>query len=239
MRNLGRRALAEGIGTFFWVLLGVGALMVDEVTHGSAIGPVGVAICFAFVVLAMVYALGRVSGAHLNPAVTLALWSRHRFPARAVPAYLVAQCAGAVLATLILRWIVGDVARMGASVPAVPVVQSFVIEFLASFAIMLVIMGVATDRRAARGASGAAVGLTVGLATLVASPLTGASMNPARSLGPAVVGSVWTMQWLYWAAPILGMMAAAWTFDFVRPANAPGAVPPGVPLGLQGPLDNA
>jgi MIP family channel proteins len=239
MRNVGRRAVAEGIGTFFWVLFGVGAVMVDEVTHGAAIGPVGEAICFAFVVVAMVYALGPVSGAHLNPAVTLALWSRRRFPARAVPAYVVAQCAGGVLAALVLRWIVGPVAQIGATTPAMPVVQSFVVEFLLAFQLMLVIMGVATGRRSARGASGAAVGLTVGLATLVASPLTGASMNPARSLASAVVGGVWTMHWLYWAAPVLGMAAAARIFDFVRPATEPGAVPTGVPLGLQGPLDHA
>ena len=174
MRNVGRRAVAEGIGTFFWVLFGVGAVMVDEVTHGAAVGPVGEAICFAFVVVAMVYALGPVSGAHLNPAVTLALWSRRRFPARAVPAYVVAQCAGGVLAALVLRWIVGPVAQIGATTPAMPVVQSFVVEFLLAFQLMLVIMGVATGRRSARGRAGRRWG----------SPSASPPSSPRRSPAP-------------------------------------------------------
>lgn len=237
MPSLVRRSLGEAVGTFFLVLLGPGAIMVDEVTNHSFGGPVGVAFATAFGILAVVYALGRASGAHVNPAVTIALWSRRRFRGRDVPAYLVAQCAGAVLAILVLRWIVGPVASLGASLPAMPAIQSLAVEFLLSFLVMLTIMGVATnDRTGAGGAGGLAIGLVYGACFLVGAPFTGASMNPARSFGPALLGGGWTMHWVYWVGPILGMIAAAWLYDFIRPSDS---VPPGRPLGLQGPLQDA
>ncbi|NOT09751.1 MAG: MIP family channel protein [Gemmatimonadales bacterium] len=216
--SLAQRAAAEGIGTFFLVLIGPGAVMVDTYTQG-ALGPTGIALAFAFVVLAMVYALGHLSGAHINPAVTLAFWSIRRFPTREVAPYVAAQCLGAALAAGVLRYVLGPIGALGATLPNVGVGRSFLIEWLFSFGLMLVIMAVATDSRVANGFAGLAVGLTVGFCALLG-PLTGASMNPARSLGPAVMGGIWTAHWLYWVAPIGGMLAAAWTYNRLRSASA-------------------
>ncbi len=231
-----RRWVAEGIGTFFLVLIGPGAAMVDAYS-GGAIGHAGVALAFAFVVLAMIYAIGHLSGAHINPAVTIAFWASGRFPAREVLPYVVAQSAGAVLASLVLLWILGPVGNLGATVPAIPHGPAFAVEFLLSFVLMFVIMAVATDERASDGFAGLAVGLTVGFDAMMGGPLTGASMNPARTLGPAVAGGIWTAHWIYWLAPIAGTIAAAKTYELLRLARPPGAVPGGLPIGVQGPLE--
>ena len=226
-----RRTLAEAIGTFFLVLIGPGAAMVDAYS-GGVVGHAGVALAFAFVVLAMVYALGHISGAHINPAVTLALWSVGRFRGRDVLPYAVAQCAGAILAALALVAVLGPVGKEGATLPTVGVGGSFGVEWLLSFVLMLVVMAVATDQRVAPAFGGVAVGLTVGFCAMMGGPLTGASMNPARSLGPAVAGGSWDAHWIYWVAPVTGMLAAARVYEFLRPAGAAARVPPGVPLGL-------
>lgn len=208
-----KRALAEGIGTFFLVLIGPGAAMVDAYTHG-ALGPTGIALAFAFVVLAMIYALGHLSGAHINPAVTLAFWSVRKFPGREVPGYLLAQCLGGILAAGALRLVLGPIGNMGATLPNVGLGRSFLVEWLFSFVLMLVIMAVATDDRVESGFAGLAVGLTVGFCALLG-PLTGASMNPARSLGPALVGNFWQGHWIYWLAPISAMLVAARTYRWL------------------------
>jgi len=130
-----------------------------------------------------------------------------------------AQCAGAVGASAMLRLVLGAAGDMGATLPAVPVVGAFAVETLLSFGLMFVIMAVATDDRVASGVAGVAVGLTVGFCALMGGPLTGASMNPARSLGPAIVGGVWHAHWLYWAAPILGMVVAAHLYEVLRRAS--------------------
>ncbi|MDQ3557018.1 MAG: MIP family channel protein [Gemmatimonadota bacterium] len=231
-----RRALAEGIGTFFLVLIGPGAVMVNAYGEG-VIGHAGVALAFGFVVLAMIYAIGHISGAHINPAVTLAFWSARRFPTRDLLPYVVAQLTGAILASLALRGILGPVGSIGATVPAIGVPGAFAVEWLLSFALMFVIMAVATDERVADGFAGVAVGLTVAFCAMMGGPLTGASMNPARSLGPAVAGGGWAAHWIYWLAPATAMVAAAWVYEYLRPAGMPDVVPAGVPLGVQGPLD--
>lgn len=231
-----RRSLAEAIGTYFLVLIGTGAVMAD-VSSGGAVTHVGVSLAFAFVVLAVIYAIGHLSGAHINPAVTIGFWSAGRFPRRDVAPYVLAQCAGAVLASLTLRWTLGPVGDLGATVPAIPTGPALVIEFLLSFILMFVIMAVATDARVSGQLAGVAVGLTVGFDALMGGPLTGASMNPARSLGPALAGGVWEAHWIYWAAPLAGMVVAARVYDFLRPATAPAVVPRGVPLGVEGPID--
>ncbi|MGQ0714310.1 MAG: MIP/aquaporin family protein [Gemmatimonadaceae bacterium] len=230
-----RRAVAEALGTFFLVLIGPGAAMVNAYTHGT-VGHAGVALAFAFVVTAMIYALGHLSGAHINPAVTIGFWSVRRFPRRDVIPYVAAQCVGAVGASATLRTMLGPVGNMGATLPAVSVISAFAIEWLLSFVLMFVIMAVATDQRVADGFAAIAVGLTVGFCAMMAGPLTGASMNPARSLGPAVVGSVWAAHWVYWLAPITAMVAAARLYDFLRAAETPRIARPGVSLGVQGPL---
>ncbi len=221
MREIGRRATAEAIGTFFLVLIGPGAAMVDAATHGG-LGVAGIALAFAFVITGMVYALGHVSGAHLNPAVTVGFWSTRRFPGRDVVPYIAAQCVGAVAASALLRGVLGPVGHLGATLPAltpaISIMGAFAIEFVLSFALMFVIMAVATDERVAPGFAGIAVGLTVGFCALTGGPLTGASMNPARSFGPALVGGEWRAHWLYWLAPLVGMIVAARVYEWLRPA---------------------
>jgi MIP family channel proteins len=217
-----RRGVAEAIGTFFLVFIGPGSVMVDAYS-GGAIGHSGVALAFAFVVMAMIYALGHLSGAHINPAVTIAFWSVGRFPRAEVVPYIVSQCTGAAAASVALRAALGPVGRLGATLPTVPTPAAFLIEWLLSFSLMLVIMAVATDERVADGFAALAVGVTVGFCALMGGPVTGASMNLARSFGPAVVGGLWERHWVYWLAPVAGMIAAAHTYDLLRPARAPQA----------------
>jgi MIP family channel proteins len=231
----GRRAAAEAVGTFFLVLIGPGTVMVDAFA-GGAVGTTGVALAFAFVVIAMIYALGHLSGAHINPAVTLAFWSVRRFPGADVVPYIVAQCVGALAASLVLRAAIGPVGQLGATLPRIGVGSALVIEWLLSFALMFVIMAVATDERVADGFAALAVGLTVGFCALMGGPLTGASMNPARSFGPALAGSLWQAHWVYWLAPITGMMTAARVYEFLRLAHAPRLPKAGGTLGVQGPI---
>jgi len=226
--------MAEGVGTFFLVLIGPGAVMVNAYSAGS-LGGTGIALAFGFVVLAMIVSLGHLSGAHINPAVTVAFWSVHRFPGKEVLPYVVAQCTGAVAAALVLRAVLGTIGDSGATLPHVGAGRSLLVEWLLSFVLMLVIMAVATDDRVAEGSAAIAVGLTVGFCALLG-PLTGSSMNPARSLGPALVGGRWEGHWLYWLAPITGMIAAARVYEFLRPAAAP-RIPPEVPItGVEGPV---
>jgi aquaporin Z len=228
-----RRWVAEAVGTFFLVLIGPGAVMVNAYS-GGAVGHAGVALAFAFVITAMIYALGHLSGAHLNPAVTLGFWSARRFPARELVPYIVAQCLGAMLASLTLRAVLGPIGALGATLPSISLAGAFTIEWLLSFALMFVIMAVATDERVADGFAAIAVGLTVGFGAMMGGPLTGASMNPARSLGPAVVGNLWRAHWIYWLAPITGMIVAANVYEYLRPSKPPR--PDSAPLGIQGPL---
>jgi MIP family channel proteins len=230
-----RRVAAEAVGTFFLVFIGPGSVMVNAYSRG-AVGHVGVALAFAFVVSAMIYALGHLSGAHINPAVTLAFWSVRRFPADEVAPYLLAQCTGAVAASFALRMVLGPVGNMGATLPSIPVGAAFGVEWLLSFALMFVIMAVATDERAAAGFAALAVGFTVGFCALMGGPLTGASMNPARSLGPALVGGLWRAHWVYWLSPITAMIVAARTYDWLREAQPARAQPHADMLGVQGPV---
>ena len=228
-----RRLAAEAIGTFFLVFIGPGAVMVDAYS-GGAIGHAGIALAFAFVVMAMIYALGHLSGAHINPAVTIAFWSVGRFPRAEVVPYIAAQCIGAAAASGALRAALGPVGRLGATLPRVPTGSAFLIEWLLSFGLMLVIMAVATDERVADGFAALAVGATVGFCALMGGPVTGASMNPARSLGPALVGGLWDRHWLYWVAPVTGMAVAARTYDLLRAARPPASSR----LGVQGPVSD-
>ena len=214
----GRRLIAEAIGTYFLVLIGPGTAMVNAFTSGM-VGHVGVALAFAFVVVAMIYSLGHLSGAHINPAVTLAFWSVRRFPAVEVVPYIGAQCAGASLASLTLLGVLGPVGRLGATLPSIAPVKAFAVEWLLSFGLMFVIMAVATDDRVPAGFAAIGVGLTVGFCALMGGPLTGASMNPARSFGPAIVGGLWTAHWVYWLAPMTGMLVAARVYDGLRGAG--------------------
>lgn len=212
-----RIAAAEGVGTFFLVLFGPGAVMVDA-WSGGRLGPLGIAFAFGAVVAVVGYALGPVSGAHINPAVTLTLWHTRQVPGRRAALHVTAQCLGATAAALALRAGLGEVGDVGATVPMVAGAAAFGIEFLLSFVLMLV---VAESVHRPGPAAPFAVGATVGLCALVGGPLTGASMNPARSLGPALASGVWTQHWLYWLAPLAGMGAAAHVHCLLRPAPPP------------------
>jgi glycerol uptake facilitator-like aquaporin len=165
----------------------------------------------------------------------VAFWSARRFPAAEVVPYILAQCAGATGASALLRATIGPVGRLGATTPTLGTGAAFAIEWLLSFALMFVIMAVATDERVADGFAPIAVGATVAFCALMGGPLTGASMNPARSLGPSLVGGGWNVHWLYWVAPITGMTAAAQLYGALRSASAPSTRPRSR-LGAQGPV---
>ena len=213
-RALARSLVAEVIGTFALVFAGAGAIMVDAKTH--ALGHVGVAITFGLVIMAMIYALGHVSGAHLNPAVSFAFALTRHFPWPRVGAYWLAQLTGALAAAAILRASLGDLAHVGATLPSGSQGQAFLWELVLTFFLMFVIMAVATDTRAVGEAAAIAIGGTVGLDAMFGGPVTGASMNPARSTGPAVVSGDLHTLWLYIVAPLLGAAVGALAYQFVR-----------------------
>jgi aquaporin Z len=202
-----RRLSAEALGTFTLVFTGTGAVVVDGAS-GGAVSHVGVALTFGLVVLAMVYAVGDVSGAHLNPAVTCGFYLAGRLERGWVLPYLASQCLGAVPASLALRVLFPGDATLGATLPAGPAWQSFGLEGLLTFFLMFVVLSVSTGAREKGITAGIAVGAVIGLGALFAGPVSGASMNPARSLGPAVVA--WQLRdlWVYLTAPFIGAAAA-------------------------------
>ena len=220
-----KRYLAEAIGTFALVFAGTGAIVVDEVT-GGAISHVGVSLCFGFVVMCMVYALGDVSGAHLNPAVTLGFWASRRMALREAWPYVVAQCAGAVAASLVLRALFSG-SHLGVTAPAGATHQSFFVEAILTSMLMFVILGVSTGAKEKGVAAGVAIGGAVALGALLGGPISGASMNPARSLGPALVSGELAGLWIYLTAPVLGALAAVGACACVREPGCCGPAPAG------------
>lgn len=203
-----REALAEGIGTFILVFAGTGAVMVNNISQG-AITHLGISFVFGAVVAALIYSIGHLSGAHFNPAVTLAFWSSGFFSKGRVIPYILAQILGAIAASALLLTSLGRVANLGATLPLHDNWwQSLVLETVLTFILMFIILGSGLDRRAHIGFAGLAIGLTVGMEAAFMGPITGASMNPARSFGPAFVGGIWQHQWVYWVAPILGAQLA-------------------------------
>ena len=202
-----RRLAAEVFGTFALVFAGTGAVVVNAASGGQ-VTHVGVALTFGLIVLAMVYAVGDVSGAHLNPAVTVGFAVAGRFPAREVPLYVLAQCAGALLASGVLRFLFPDHPNLGATLPAGTAAQSFVLEVILTLLLMFVALSVATGAKERGLMAGVAVGGVVALEALFAGPVCGASMNPARSLAPAVVSGTFDQLWLYLIAPTVGAALA-------------------------------
>ncbi len=206
--SLQSRLLAECIGTALLVTFGCGAVMVDGLREG-ALGLLGIAIAWTSLVAVLVYTFGHISGTQINPAVTLALWSTGRLPSREVAPHLLAQIVGAIAGSALTVWLLGRGAGVAMTELSVDPLRGFVVEFLASFLVMATVLGAGVDERTPRGFAALAVGLTVGICVMVAGPLTGASMNPARSFGPALLSGDWTHHWVYWVAPITGMRAAA------------------------------
>lgn len=219
MKNgLLRRAAAELVGTYALVTAGCGAVMVNELS--GALGHVGVALTFGLVIMVMIAATGHLSGAHFNPAVTLAFALTRHFPRREVVAYVAGQASGAVLGALTLRVLLGDAAQLGVTLPAGSVAQAFGLEVLLTAALMFVIISVATDSRAVGAPAAVAIGFTVAANALWGGPISGASMNPARSFGPALVAGVWADQWIYWIAPVIGAALGALLYQFLRQPDA-------------------
>ncbi len=209
---------AEFVGAFGLVFAGTGAVVIDTASDGT-IGHVGISLTFGLIIMVMIYATGHISGAHFNPAVTLAFAVGRHFPWQLVPQYWAAQILGGVTASLILRGLFGDVAHLGSTLPRGSARQSFLLELVLTFLLMFVITSVATDVRAVGQAAAIAIGGTIGLEALFAGPISGASMNPARSLAPAIVSGTWSHQWLYVAGPALGAVAGVLIYQFVRGAE--------------------
>jgi MIP family channel proteins len=214
--SLARRAAAEGLAAFTLVFAGCGAVVADD-RSGGALGSVGVALAFGLAIMVMVYATGHLSGAHINPAVTVAFTLTRHFPGRDAVAYVAAQLAGAVAGALVLLAVWTDrPAALGATVPSVAVGSAFVYELVLTAFLMFVIMAVATDTRAVGAAAAIAIGGTVGLDALAGGSVTGASMNPARSLGPALAAGEWRSFWVYVAGPVVGAALGALAYQLVR-----------------------
>lgn len=209
-----RRTGAELVGTYALVTAGCGAIMVDAET--AALGHIGIAFAFGLVIMVMIAATGHISGAHFNPAVTVAFALTRHFPWREVPFYVGGQMVGAILGALTLRLVIGDVANLGVTLPAGSVGQSFGLEVLLTASLMFVIISVATDTRAVGETAAIAIGATVAVNALWAGPLSGASMNPARSLGPALVAGVGADQWIYMVAPLIGAAIGGFLYQALR-----------------------
>lgn len=212
MRSFGktpvRVILAEGLGTFILVFVGAGAIVVNDLS-GGAVTHLGVSLVFGAVVAALIYTLGHLSGAHFNPAVTLSFWRGGFVHGERAIVYIAAQCGGACFASLLLRAALGPIGHQGATLPRNGQWgQAFLLETILTFILMLVIYGSAVDRRAPAGWGGLAIGLTVAVEACAMGPITGASMNPARSLGPALAAGLWQHHWVYWLAPVLGAQLA-------------------------------
>ncbi|MEA2396521.1 MAG: aquaporin [Thermoleophilaceae bacterium] len=213
--DLARRAAAEGIAAFVLVFGGCGAAVTEARTH--ALGNVGVALVFGLAIMVMVYATGHLSGAHINPAVTVAFTLTRHFPGRDAVAYVAAQLTGASAGALVLlaAWpsAPGD---LGATVPSVSAGSAVLYEVVLSAILMFVIVAVATDTRAVGTGAAIAIGGTVGLDALFGGPITGASMNPARSFGPALASGQWHSFWIYVVGPLVGAALGALAYQLVR-----------------------
>lgn len=212
-----KKYIAEFIGTFALVFCGTGAIVINEVTNGS-IGHIGIAVTFGLIVMVMIYSFGRISGAHINPAVTIAFSLTDRYDRKGMFGYLVAQLGGALLASGILKMLFLEVDNLGATHPHGAWWQSFVLEIILTFLLMVVILFVGQNKSVSRFTA-IAVGATVLLEAMFAGPITGASMNPARSLAPALVSGNISHMWLYIMAPIIGAILGSLTWSFFKEEN--------------------
>jgi MIP family channel proteins len=224
-RSLWRRVGAEAIGMFCLVFAGTGAIVVDG-RSGGELGHTGVAAAFGLAVAVAIFAVGHISGAHVNPAVTLAFAAARHFRHREVVPYCMGQIAGAILASLALRALFGAGSGLGATHPShVGAPGALLVEAGLTAVLMAVILAVATDTRAAGSLAAIAIGATVGLEALVMGPVTGASMNPARSLAPALAAADWSGLWLYLVGPTAGALVGALVYEVLRGRRSEAAGP--------------
>ena len=214
--RLSRQCAAEAIGTFILVFTGTGAVVFGDISGGQ-VTPLGIGLVFGLVVMALIYTLGDISGAHINPAVTLGFWASGQFKAKLVAPYILSQCSGALLASLLLRTLFGNHANMGATIPKEGLVyQCLILEIILTFILMFVILNVATGAKEKGIVVGIAVGGVIALEAIFAGPISGASMNPARSLGPAIASMSFTGFWIYLLAPPLGALLAVPAWRWIR-----------------------
>jgi aquaporin NIP len=217
MPNL-KKYIAEFIGTYIMVFCGTGAMVIDEQSHGG-VTHVGVAITFGLVVMSLIYALGNVSGAHINPAVSIAFTLAGKFPAKCLLPYVASQLAGAILASFTLKFLFPGNSHLGGTLPSGTDLQAFIFEFILTYILMLVIINVATGSKEQGMFAGLAIGGVVLFEAMFAGPICGASMNPARSIGPAVATGNYQSLWLYIVSPIIGSTFAVlcWKYLFKQP----------------------
>ena len=212
---MSKRFISEVIGTFALVFCGTGAMVINDFTGGT-VTHVGVAITFGLIVMGMIYAFGDISGAHMNPAVTIGFAYAKKFPCKEVPAYVLAQLIGAFLASGILLYLFPESQTLGATLPGLPALKVFILEIILSFFLMVVIINVSTGSKEIGVVAGIAIGSVVLLEAMFAGPITGASMNPARSIAPAVVSGNIADLWIYIFAPIIGCLLAVVSCKLVK-----------------------
>ncbi len=210
-----RSYIAEFIGTYLLVFSGTGAIVVNETANGI-IGHLGIALSFGLIVMAVIYATGEISGAHINPAVTIAFWVSKKFSSQDLLPYIFAQISGAILASITLLILFPKATTLGGTLPANSILQAFVLEFILTFILMFVIINVSTGSKETGIMAGIAIGGTVSLEAILGGPISGASMNPARSIGPAIVSGNVDALWLYLVAPILGAILAIYSCRLIK-----------------------
>ena len=216
-----KKYVAEALGTFALVFVGTGAIVINEVSGGVITHP-GIALTFGLIVLAMIYTVGDISGAHLNPAVTIGFWTARRLPGSQVGSYILSQVVGAIIASGLLKLLFPHSKLLGATLPAGSELQSFVLELVLTFLLMLTILNVSTGAKEKGITAGIAVGAVIALEAMFAGPICGASMNPARSFAPALISSHLEHLWLYLIAPPLGAAAAMFACRCIREPNCCG-----------------
>ena len=215
---MSKRFISEIIGTFALVFCGTGAMVINDFTGGT-VTHVGIAITFGLIVMGMIYAFGDISGAHMNPAVTIGFAYAKKFPWKEVPAYVLAQLIGAFLASGILLYLFPESQTLGATVPGLSALKVFIFEIILSFFLMVVIINVSTGSKEIGPVAGIAIGSVVLLEAMFAGPLTKASMNPIRSLAPALASGNFTDLWVYLTAPFAGMLLAVFSCKLVKDEN--------------------
>ncbi|MFQ5863107.1 MAG: MIP/aquaporin family protein [Candidatus Brocadiales bacterium] len=216
-----RRYVAEAIGTFALVFIGAGAVCTDyylKSTGSAGIGLLGISLAFGFVVAAMVYATGYISGGHINPAVTVSMWATKRMDTNLAVFYIIFQLAGAAVAGFVLRSIYPDAVagvHLGTTALAqgVPMARGILMEFVITFLLVLTVFSTAIDNRASKGFAGLAIGLAIFFGVLIGGPVTGGSMNPARTFGPAIASGFFVNHFIYWVGPILGGIAGSLFYE--------------------------
>lgn len=219
-----KRCISEFIGTFFLVFVGTGAIMVNSINN-NALGTTGISFAFGFIIFIMIYVFGNISGAHFNPAVTIALSFNGKFKKSEIGPYIVSQILGGTTGSLLLRSLMGNLSSMGATIPANNIKNSLVISFIVevtfTFLLMTVIMKACSDTREDGFTGAFAIGLTIFIGALIAGPISGGSFNPARSIAPAIISGNYTDIWIYIVAPIAGAIGATIIYELTSKTESP------------------